>query len=61
MKGRQHLHCLDSSKSSAKDLSVVRLEIEINSNTFGDNSGSFATGPRTDACHVTLEVMDSTV
>ena len=56
----QHLQYLDSVKSSAKDLSLPKLEITIAHKTFIGNSGSSATGPRPDACHVTMGAVDDT-
>ena len=55
-----HLQYLDSVKSSAKDLSLPKLEIEINRKAFSGKSGSYATGPRPNACHVTMEAVDNT-
>ena len=42
---------LDSLKSSAKDLSLPKFEIEISHKTFDGKSSSHATGPRPNACH----------
>ena len=47
-------------KSSAKDLSLPKFEIETDHKTFNGNSGSCAAGPRPNACHVTVEVGDNT-
>ena len=55
-----HLQYLDSVKSSAKDLSLPRFEIMISRKTFDGKSGSCATGPRPNACHVTMEAVDNT-
>ena len=56
----QHLQYLDSVKSSAKGLSFPQLEIKIYHATFNGRYGSYATGPRPNACHVTMEVVDNT-
>ena len=55
-----HLQYLDSVKSSAKDLSLPKFEIETSHKTFGGKSGSCAAGPRPNACHVTMEVVYNT-
>ena len=55
-----HLQYLDSVKSSAKDLSLPRFEITISCKTFNGRSSSCATGPRPNACHVTMEAVDNT-
>ena len=55
-----HLQYLDSVKSSAKDLSLPRFEIKISCKTFNGSSSSYATGPRPNACHVTMEAVDNT-
>ena len=55
-----HLQYLDSVKSSAKDLSLPWFAIELVRDTFNGSSGSCATGPRPNACHVTMEVVDNT-
>ena len=47
-------------KSSAKDLSLPKSEIEISHKTFDGKSSSYATGPRPNACHVTMEAVDNT-
>ena len=47
-------------KSPAKDLPLPKLEITIAHTTFIGNSGSSATGPRPDACHVTMGAVDDT-
>merc|ERR1719261_2018567 len=49
-----HLRYLDSSKSSAKDLSQPTFAIEISHKTFSGKSGSYATGPKPKLCHVTM-------
>ena len=55
-----HLQYLDSVKSSAKDLSLPRFEITISCKTFNGKSSSYATGPRPNACHVTMKVVVNT-
>ena len=55
-----HLQYLDSVKSSAKDLSLPRFEIMISCKTFDGRSSSYATGPRPNDCHVTMEAVDNT-
>ena len=55
-----HLQYLDSVKSSAKDLSLPKLEIAITHYTFNGTRGSYAIGPRPNGCHVTIEVVDNT-
>ena len=47
-------------KSPAKGLSLPKLEITIAHKTFIGNSGSSATGPRPNACHVTMKAVDNT-
>ena len=56
----QHLQYLDSRKSSAKDLSLPKFEIEISHNTFNGKSGSYATRSRPNACHVTVDAVYNT-
>ena len=55
-----HLQYLDSVKSSAKDLSLPRFEIMSSCKTFDGKSSSYATGPRPNVCHVTMEAVDNT-
>ena len=55
-----HLQYLDSVKSSAKDLSLPKSEIAISHYTFNGKRGSYATGPRPNGCHVTIEAVDNT-
>ena len=55
-----HLQYLDSVKSSAKDLSLPKFEIMISCKTFDGRSSSYATGPRPNGCHVTMEAVDNT-
>jgi len=50
----------DSNKSSAKDLSLPKFEIKIDHKHFNARSGSYATGPRPNLCHVTMEAVDNT-
>ena len=56
----QQLQYLDSIRSSAKDLSLPKFEIKTSHNTFNGKSGSYATRPRPNACHVTMEAVDNT-
>ncbi len=56
----QHLQYLDSVESSAKGLSLPKLEIKISHATFIGRSGSYATGSRPNVCHVTVEAVDNT-
>ena len=36
------------------------LKLRLATNTFSGNSGSYATGPRPNGCHVTMQVVDNT-
>ena len=60
-KATQHLQFLDPSKSSAKDLSLPTQEIEIHQAHFNVQTGSYAKGPRPNACLVTSAVVDIAV
>ena len=56
----QHLQYLDSSKSSAKDLSLPTKEIVIRHTAFNSGNGLNARGPRPNGCPVSKKVVDNT-
>jgi hypothetical protein len=51
---------LDSSKSSAKDLSQPMFAIMIIHITFNGESGSYATGSKPIFCLLTMDAVDNT-
>jgi hypothetical protein len=52
--------CEFGEHSGAKDLSLPKFEIDISHKTFDVKSSSYATGQRTNSCHVTMEEVDNT-
>ena len=55
----QHLQYLDSIRSSAKGLSLSKVEMMIRHRAFSGRSNMSAVGPKPNCYHVALEAVDS--